>query len=114
MLASMAVSGRTIAGAPTASPGARELGRGGAVRVLVNHCSAAKGEAVRLEQFAGASLSIVCSGVFGFRSEQGAQLLTTDFLLLGNPGQQYEISHEHAGGDRCLVFHFDEPVLAEI
>jgi AraC family transcriptional regulator len=82
--------------------------------VLDYHCPAAKGEPSRVEQFGGASLSIVCSGVFGFRSDQHTQLLTTDFLLLGNPGQQYEISHEHAGGDRCLIFHLDEAMLAEI
>lgn len=84
------------------------------MRVLEYQCAARKGEPSRVEQFEAASLSVVCSGVFGFRSGKQAQLLTTDFLLLGNPGQQYEISHEHAGGDRCLIFYLDEDVLAEI
>src|SRR6266511_1792978 len=113
----MAVSGRTIEGAeaaPARSPGARELGRDGGVRVLEYRCPASRGEPSRVEEFVEPSLSIVCSGVFGFRSEGHAQLLTTDFLLLGNPRQQYEISHEHAGGDRCLIFHLDEATLAEI
>jgi AraC-like DNA-binding protein len=52
--------------------------------------------------------------VFGFRSDKHPQILTTDFLLLGNPGQSYEVSHEHAGGDCCLVFQFDEAILAEV
>ena len=91
-----------------------ELARDGALRVYDYHCHAARGEPSRVEQFSAPSLSIVCSGVFGFRSERHAQLLTTDFLLLGNPGQDYEISHDHAGGDRCLIFQLDDATLAEI
>jgi len=92
----------------------RELGRDGGVRVFEYHCHAAKGEPVRVEQFTAPSLSIVCSGVFGFRSARDPELLTTDFALLANPGQSYEISHEHAGGDRCLIFQLDESTLSEI
>src|SRR5688572_2173194 len=108
----MATSGRTTEVALAAATGARPLG--GAVRVLDYRCRAARGEPSRVEEFAGPSLSIVCSGSFGFRSERHARLLARDFLLLGNPGQQYEISHERAGGDRCLIFQFDEELLAEI
>jgi AraC-like DNA-binding protein len=95
-------------------PGLTELARDGAVRVFEYDCHAPKGEPARVEQFGTASLAIVCAGVFGFRSERQPQLLTTDFLLLGNPGQQYEISHDHHGGDRCLIFRFDTAVLDEI
>ena len=84
------------------------------VSVLEYRCQAQKGERPRVEEFAGPSLAIVCSGRFAFRSGHEEQLLANDFLLLGNPGQAYEISHPHAGGDRCLIFHFEEPVLAEI
>jgi len=84
------------------------------VSVLEYRCQAEKGERPRVEEFAGPSLAIVCSGRFAFRSGHAAQLLANDFLLLGNPGQAYEISHPDAGGDRCLIFHFQEPVLAEI
>ena len=39
---------------------ARALGRDGTVRVLEYHCSAAKGEPPRVEEFGGPSLSISC------------------------------------------------------
>jgi len=107
----MAVSHRATEPRPR---GLVELGGDGGVRVLEYNCHAAKGEPAQVEQFRAASLAIVCDGVFGFRSERQPQLLTSDFLLLGNPGQQYEISHDHHGGDRCLIFRFDEAVLEEI
>ncbi|HYL59807.1 MAG TPA: AraC family transcriptional regulator, partial [Candidatus Acidoferrales bacterium] len=66
------------------------------------------------EQFGRASIAIVRSGVFGIRSDRQAKLLTTGFLLLGNSGQSYETSHDHAGGDRCLVFDFHGTVVEEL
>jgi AraC-like DNA-binding protein len=99
---------------PPAESSFRELGAEGAVRVYEYDCHATKGAPSRVEQFTSASLAIVCGGVFGFRSARDTELLTTDFALLGNPGQDYEISHEHAGGDRCLIFQLDEAVLGEI
>ena len=57
------------------------------VSVLEYRCQAQKGERPRVEEFAGPSLAIVCSGRFAFRSGHEDQLLTNDFLLLGNPGQ---------------------------
>jgi AraC family transcriptional regulator len=34
------------------------------------------------------------------------ELMTPGSLLLGNAGQNFEVSHEHAAGDRCLSFQF--------
>ncbi|WP_163994785.1 helix-turn-helix transcriptional regulator [Pyxidicoccus caerfyrddinensis] len=92
----------------------RELARDGLVRVFDYRCTAEKGAPSEPEQFTSASIAVVRSGVFSFRSERGPQLLTTGFSLLANPGQQYEISHEHAGGDRCLIFRFDEATLERL
>ena len=82
------------------------------VRVWEYHCSAEKGERPRPERFAGASVAIVRSGVFGFRTGRRVRLLSPGFVLLGNAGQTYEASHDHGGGDRCLVFQFGEDALA--
>ncbi|QSQ22627.1 AraC family transcriptional regulator [Pyxidicoccus parkwayensis] len=89
----------------------RELASDGLVRVFEYQCHAPKGAPSEPEEFTHASISVVRAGVFGFRSERGPQLLTTGFAMLANPGQQYEITHEHAGGDRCLIFRFDEASL---
>jgi AraC family transcriptional regulator len=84
------------------------------VTVFEYRCGLAKGAPVEPEQFTRPAISIVTSGVFGFRSTSVDQLLTTGSVLLANPGQQYEISHEHQGGDRCLIFRFDEAALDDV
>jgi AraC-like DNA-binding protein len=32
--------------------------------------------------------------------------MTPGSWLLGNPGESYECSHDHAAGDRCVAFHY--------
>lgn len=91
-----------------------DVGAERSVRVTDYHCPLEKGAPVAVEQFSSATISVVRSGVFGFRSDRDDQLLSTGFLLLANPGQSYEISHDHAGGDHCLIFRFDEAVLEDI
>jgi AraC family transcriptional regulator len=92
----------------------RELARDGVVRVFDYRCTAAKGAPSEPEQFTFAAISLVRSGVFGFRSEGRTQLLSEGFALLSNPGQSYEISHEHQGYDRCVIFRFEEHALEEV
>lgn len=91
----------------------RDLAHDGIVRVREYHCTACAGDPPQQEQFRKASISIVCSGHFGVRSEQGTQLLASGFLLIGNEGQQYEAFHDHAGGDRCLVFEFERAAFEQ-
>ncbi len=91
-----------------------QLGAERTVRVFEYRCGLEKGARVEPEQFTRPAISIVTSGVFGFRSARVDQLLATGSVLLGNPGQQYEISHEHQGGDRCLIFRFDQAALDEV
>lgn len=100
--------------AETATCARRQIGSEGAVRVFDYRCAAAHGDPPQSEQFGKPAISIVRSGVFGFRSEKRTQLLTTGFLLLGEPGSRYEVSHEHGGGDRCIVFHFEEAAFEAI
>lgn len=114
------LSGSPIDGAGGRRPEAarprpsRDLARGGVVRVSEYRCVACAGDRPQPEEFPHASVSIVRSGVFGIRSEHGSQLLASGFLLLGNRGQQYEAFHEHAWGDRCLVFDFEGEVLEQM
>ncbi len=84
------------------------------VEVHEYHCAACAGSRPQADQFGRASIAIVRSGVFAIRSDRGAHLLTTGSLLLGNPGQHYEASHDHAGGDRCLVFSFRDRVIEDL
>jgi AraC-like DNA-binding protein len=54
-----------------------------------------------------ASISLVLSGTFDYRSRRGSSLMSPGALILGNAGQTYECSHQHGEGDRCLSFQFD-------
>jgi AraC family transcriptional regulator len=91
-----------------------EMASTASVRVAEYHCPLEKGARLAVEQFSEPSISIVREGVFGFRSDRDDQVLTTGFLLLANPGQHYEISHDHGGRDHCLIFRFDEIAIDEI
>jgi AraC-like DNA-binding protein len=99
---------------PPAPAGRRPLGRDGAIRVYGYQCRAAQGDPPEPEQFGRPSISFVRSGVFGFRSEQRTQLMTPGFVLLGNPGRNFEVSHEHGGGDCCVIFAFEDAALEEL
>jgi len=50
---------------------------------------------------------MVLAGTFQYRSALGTGLMTPGALMLGNPGLAYECGHEHAEGDRCVVFWFE-------
>jgi AraC family transcriptional regulator len=58
------------------------------------------------EAHAFASISLVLSGTFTCRSDAGSTLLSEGSYMLLSPGQAYECSHRHGGGDRCLSFQF--------
>jgi AraC-like DNA-binding protein len=58
------------------------------------------------ERHAGVSIAIVIAGTFQYRSHAGCELMTPGSLLLGSMGQNFECSHEHGTGDRCLSFSY--------
>src|SRR5262249_53974029 len=53
-----------------------------------------------------ASISLVLSGTFVYRSDRGSSLMSAGAMVLGNAGQTFECSHDHGEGDRCLSFQF--------
>jgi AraC family transcriptional regulator len=91
-----------------------DVGSSPLVRLTEYHCPFDKGSPVAVEQFSEATISIVRSGAFRFRSDRDDRHLSKGFVLLANPGQCYEIAHDHCGGDECLIFRFDESALEEI
>jgi AraC family transcriptional regulator len=95
-------------------PRRSDIGATRLVRLTDYRCPCEKGSPVAVEQFSEATISIVRSGAFRFRSDRDDALLATGFVLLANPGQCYEISHDHHGGDHCVIFRFDESVLEEM
>jgi AraC family transcriptional regulator len=65
-----------------------------------NGGSAKRGSVKRSSTKRGSVKSGSANG--GIRNE----LMTPGSLLLGNAGQSFEVSHDHAAGDRCLSFQF--------
>jgi AraC-like DNA-binding protein len=86
----------------------------GLVRVREYHCTACRDDRPQTEQFERVSIGIVRSGVFGIRTGKRTKVLSTGFILVGNAGQNYEASHEHGGGDRCLVFDFGPRTVEDL
>lgn len=58
------------------------------------------------EHHAGVSIGMVAAGTFQYRTGRGRQVLVPGSMLLGNDGQCFECSHDHAPGDRCIAFRF--------
>jgi AraC family transcriptional regulator len=58
------------------------------------------------ERHAGATIAIVAAGSFQCRGPMGRELMSPGSLMLGNPGQTFECSHEHGAGDRCISFWY--------
>lgn len=60
------------------------------------------------------SIAIVLAGTFTYRSDHGRTLMTPGSLLVGSAGRCFTCGHEHAEGDRCLAFMFDDPLFERI
>lgn len=58
------------------------------------------------EQHSTASIAIVVSGTFEYRSATGCELMTPGSFLLGNQGDCFRCEHQHGRGDRCIAFYF--------
>jgi AraC family transcriptional regulator len=66
------------------------------------------------EQHTRYSIAMVLAGSFQYRSALGAGLMAPGSVMLGNPGVVYECGHEHAAGDRCVVFWYDPECFKEL
>ena len=100
-----ALAERERRGAPGATT-PRMLARGAGWGVADVVCTAGPRDASFEEQHDQYSIAIVLAGTFQYRSPLGRAVLTPGSVMLGNHGQCYECGHEHAEGDRCVVFWY--------
>ena len=91
-----------------APPARKYLARGEGWSIADVICHAGPRDRAFEEQHANVSIGIVVEGSFQYRSSPGRELMFPGSLLLGNAGQYFECSHEHAVGDRCMAFAYDE------
>lgn len=94
------------------------LASGPGWRVTDFVCNAGPEDRPFEEQHGNVSIAAVTAGTFQYRTESGSAVLSPGALLLGNPGACFECGHEHAGGDRCLSFHYSaehfEAIVADM
>ncbi len=69
-------------------------------------CTAGPNDRAFEEQHSQISAAVVLGGTFQYRTSTGRELMTPGSLLLGNPHESFECSHEHGTGDRCVSFHY--------
>jgi AraC family transcriptional regulator len=86
--------------------------RGEGISVIDYRCTAGPRDAPFAEFHRDFSLSYVRKGSFGCRARGRSFELVAGSLLIGHPGDEYVCTHEHAGGDECLSFHF-APALVQ-
>jgi AraC family transcriptional regulator len=104
LAAALRAKARTGAAGATES---RAMAAGEGWRVADVVCTCGPRDRPFEERQSGASISLVLSGAFVYRSAHGASLLSAGSLMLVSPGQSFECSHAHGEGDRCLSFQFD-------
>jgi len=86
--------------------------RGSSVTVIDYRCTARCGQRPFLEQHAEYSVSYVRKGTFGYHTRGRTYEAVAGSVLLGHAGDEFLCSHEHMGGDECLLVTA-APELAE-
>lgn len=100
-----ALARRAAAGAPGRTT-SHLLARGEGWSVEDVICTSGPGDRPFDERHAEVAIGVVVAGTFAYRSPWGRGLMTPGSWLLGNAGDLFECSHEHAAGDRCVAFHY--------
>jgi AraC family transcriptional regulator len=92
-----------------AAPGAtapRTMASGAGWEVADVLCTCGPGDHAFEERHAAFCIALVAAGVFEYRSETGAALMTPGAVMLGNAGECFECGHRHRAGDRCIAFRY--------
>jgi AraC family transcriptional regulator len=108
-----AVAQRNLSGAPGTATN-HVLAQGAGWRVSDVICTSGPQDRPFEEQHDEMSVALVLAGTFQYRSQRGRVLMTPGSFLLGNAGQNFECSHEHGTGDRCLAFHLQRDYFEKI
>jgi AraC family transcriptional regulator len=90
------------------------LAKTNGLRVADILCTSGPGDMPFEEEHTVTSIAIVVSGTFTYRGSHGRSLMTPGSLLIGNSGTCFTCGHEHAEGDRCLAFMFDNNLFERI
>lgn len=84
----------------------RAIASGAGWRVADVICTCGAQDEVVEERHSELALGVVTAGTFMYRSPRGRAVMTPGSIMLGNPGDIFECSHEHSRGDRCVAFWY--------
>src|SRR5262245_41518674 len=84
---------------------ATTLAQSHSLRVDDYRCTVGAHERPFTEIHSGFSIAYVRNGSFGYRARGQSHELVAGSVLVGQPGDEYVCSHDHAVGDECLSFH---------
>ena len=77
-------------------------------------CRATLGEKPFVERHQSHTVAYVKKGSFGYRARGRSYELVPGSILVGNPGDEYVCTHDHAAGDECLSIIIPADVAEEI
>ncbi len=87
---------------------------GGSISVFDYRCDVGPCDKPFVELHDGYSISYVRKGSFGYRTRGQSFELVAGSILVGNRGDEYVCTHDHAYGDECLSFMVSETLLEAI
>jgi AraC-like DNA-binding protein len=99
---------------PAAPPQSRPIAHGADWNISEQICHAGPHHRPFEERHGQVVIAAVVAGSFSYRTDTGRALLYPGSFLLGNAGTCFECGHEHSSGDRCIAFHYADPLFAEI
>jgi len=105
---------RAFARGPKIAATRRTIAAGNGWRVCEVVVEAGPKNVVLEERHEFMTIAAVLEGSFGYRSTQGAAVLTPGALLLGNGGDPFECSYEHTAGDRCISLYYTPEYLERV
>jgi AraC-like DNA-binding protein len=86
----------------------------GGVEVADYKCTAGPSTPAFEEQHGRYCIAVVRRGFFCYEGSSGSATMAPGRLLLGNPGDAYECSHEHGCGDECTSFECTPEFIDEV
>jgi len=80
----------------------------GSVKITDYRCTASRHDPVEVEVHKRFTIAYVRRGSFSCRAHGKTHELVRGSLFVGHPGDEYVCTHDHAIGDECLAFQFDD------
>jgi AraC-like DNA-binding protein len=108
-----ALARRRLEGKP-GSTTPRIIARGDGWTVADVICTCGAQDRPYEERHSRYAIATVLSGSFNYRSALGRDLMTPGSLMLGNEGDDFECSHEHAEGDRCVALWYEPDYFEQL